>query len=279
MHGTLTISVIQCNSGSDLNQNLDTLTHQLNTLPKTDVIILPEMAAYRRILSTDPIEKEIIPGPITSFFANHAKQHQSWIIIGSLCEAIPNSPKVYNSTVVLNPNGDVVTTYRKIHLFNCNIPNNILNESTLFESGTTPQTVTIKNFKIGLSICYDLRFPELFQYYTQQNVDLIVVPSSFTHTTGQAHWEPLLKARAIETQCYIAAPNQYGQGGGNIRTYGHSIVIDPWGTILNEGTDSNSDTFTTILTKKKIQDIRRKLPTLTHKQLYNIPINTDNLKQ
>jgi predicted amidohydrolase len=286
MNTSFLVSIIQCNSGPNLTENLASLDKQLNSLSRTDLIILPEMAAHRRITRNDRMEQEIIPGPITSFFSAHAQRLQSWLIIGSLCETIPGSTKVYNTMVVLNPNGDVVTTYRKIHLFDCDIAGNSVNESASFEPGDTPQTVTINGFKLGLTICYDLRFPELFQDYSQRGVDMIIVPSSFTYETGKVHWKTLLKARAIETQSYIIAANQYGQGGGNGPTYGHSLIIDPWGMTLYEGPESEDAVVTLPLSKEKIQSVRTQLPILKHKRnhrgnhkhLYNFAIDPDNLR-
>ena len=130
--------------------------------------------------------------------------------------------------------GDIQATYRKVHLFNAIVGGVRLFESDYFISGTEPQISQIKNFKIGFSICYDLRFPEFYRYYFKNDVDILCIPSSFTSKTGKDHWNPLCKARAIENQSYVLAPNQYGLGSGRVKTYGHSLIINPWGKVIAE---------------------------------------------
>ncbi len=260
MSNQLNIVALQCNSGSNLEANLHTLDQQLETISSdVDLIVLPEMVAYRRLSLKDSLVQEIIPGQICHFFSGHAKRLNSWIIIGSLCETISTSQKVYNTMVILDPQGNVKDTYRKLHLFDCNIPDNQLIESQYFKAGDSPKIVLINGFKIGLSICFDLRFPELFAYYSRNNVDIIVCPSSFTTKTGKYHWEPLLRARAIETQAYVIAPNQYGLGGNNVMTYGHSMIIDPWGDILEKGPESDKMILRNTLSKERIKSIRSQL--------------------
>ena len=128
--------------------------------------------------------------------------------------------------------GDIQNVYRKIHLFDATVGRVRMYESDYFLSGEKPEIAIVNGFKIGLSICYDLRFPELYRYYFDEKVDLLCIPSSFTYKTGKAHWETLCRARAIENQAYVLAPNQYGIGSGKVKTYGHSMIIDPWGGIL-----------------------------------------------
>ncbi|MDB4816693.1 carbon-nitrogen hydrolase family protein, partial [bacterium] len=152
---------------------------------------------------------------------------------GSIYERCNTSKKIYNTSVVINSKGRIICKYRKINLFKALIGNLVIDESSTFENGRNPVVCQINNWKIGLSICYDLRFPELYRNYFNQAVDIIVVPSSFTYSTGRLHWEVLLRARAIENYCYVLAPNKYGIDGNGAETYGHSMIVDPYGKVTN----------------------------------------------
>jgi nitrilase len=278
MNSTINVAVLQCNASADLAANLTTLSEQLALISDhTALIVLPEMVAYRRLSLKNPVVSEYIPGQVCQFFSAHAKRLNAWIIIGSLCESIPNTTKVHNTMVVIDPSGTVQYRYRKLNLFNCHIPGNRLVESDFFIPGERPVIATINGFKIGLSICFDIRFPELYQFYASQGVDAFICAASFTTITGQAHWKTLLRARAIETQCYMLAPNQFGVGGGNIPTYGHSLILDPWGEILGEATGNKATILYAKLSKNRIADIQNQLPIQRSRPLYKFNSDLDNM--
>ena len=162
--------------------------------------------------------------------------------------------------MVINPSGKRIATYRKMHLFQLNSGKKNIDESSLFEPGDTPATFTLNGWQIGLTICYDLRFPELFRTYVGS--DLLVCTSEFTAFTGKAHWEVLLKARAIENQCFVAGVNQCGRNETiNIEAYGHSMLVDPWGTPVIH-TNNVEDVLQCQLNKKRISYVRNKIPAL-----------------
>lgn len=278
MKTTINVAVLQCNATADLTSNLTQLNNQLSRVSDTTtVIILPEMVAYRRLSLKNPVVAETIPGQLCEFFGEHARRLNAWIVIGSLCESIPNTAKVYNTMVVIDPSGRVQYRYRKLNLFNCRIPGNRLVESDYFLPGTQPVIASINGFKIGLSICFDIRFPELYQFYASQRVDALICAASFTTITGQAHWKPLLQARAIETQCYMLAPNQFGVGGGNVPTYGHSMIIDPWGEILSEAPGNKATILYAELSKERLQHTQNQLPIRRPNPLYKFNSDLDNM--
>jgi predicted amidohydrolase len=180
--------------------------------------------------------------------------------------------KFSNSTVFLNPNVDPHVVYSKIHLFDVDVEGAPpVRESDHFVNGSGPALIDFRGWKLGLSICYDLRFPELYLNYAQK-ADLILVPSAFLVPTGEAHWHVLLRARAIESQCYVAAPAQSGEhvshlDSGQVRkTYGHSLIVDPWGRALEEMA-SGLDIRTVELSRTPIEKARRQIPMKAHRRL------------
>ena len=161
-----------------------------------------------------------------------AKKNKVHILAGSIYENSKDNEKIYNTTFMINDYGEIECNYRKINLFKAFIDGKKIDESQIFQAGKKPIICNVKNFKIGLSICYDLRFPELYRFYNKKKVDIICVPSSFTKKTGELHWEVLLRARAIENHCYIIAPNQYGLDGNKVNCFGNSMIINPLGEII-----------------------------------------------
>ena len=256
----LKVAVIQLSACNDKSKNMDKIEQLLQTedSKNADLVVLPECCNFRR-LKKEPLQVEQIPGPTTDRIAALAITHQQYILIGSLLEKSDDSEKAYNTSVLINPMGDIQAVYRKIHLFDAHVSGVRLFESDYFLKGETPTIANINNFKVGFSICYDIRFPELYRYYFKENVDIICIPSSFTTKTGKAHWDPLCRARAIENQSYVLAPNQYGIGSGRVSTYGHSKIIDPWGTILSEEKKNMDSVLTATCSKKLIMDTRKSM--------------------
>lgn len=202
-------------------------------------------------------------GPLQDCLANLARQHQIWLIGGTLPLLTAEPDKVLNTSLVYNPLGECVARYDKIHLFSFSKGRESYNEARTMNRGAQVTAFDAPFGRVGLSICYDLRFPEL--YRALGHCALLVVPSAFTYTTGQAHWEVLLRARAIENQCYVLAAAQSGQHINGRRTWGHSMLIDPWGEIkvvLPEGEGIISDE----LDLSYLEHVRTSLPALKHRQ-------------
>jgi nitrilase len=195
------------------------------------LVLLPEYWAILGHRYTDwgAHAEPLGSGPIQEFMAGMARQHGIWLIGGTLPLASDDPSRVVNTTLVYNPQGEHVGRYDKIHLFGFSKGAESYNESKTIVPGNSVGTIDTPLGKVGLSVCYDLRFPELFR--AMGPVSLIVLPAAFTHTTGQAHWEILLRARAIENQCYVLAAAQGGLHPNGRRTWGHSMLIDPWGAV------------------------------------------------
>jgi nitrilase len=183
------------------------------------------------------IQESFGAGPIQDFLAAQAQALGLWIVGGTLPISTAQAEKVYNSTLAFNPSGKCLARYDKIHLFRFDNGREVYDESRVLVPGTQAVAFDLPardghRWRVGLSICYDLRFAELYRAYAAQGADLLLVPSAFTYTTGQAHWELLLRARAVENLCFVAAAGQGGVHGNGRRTWGQSLVVDPWGAVL-----------------------------------------------
>lgn len=201
-------------------------------------------------------------GVIQDFLAATARQHGIWLVSGSLPLVASEAGKVLNSCLVYNPQGERVARYDKIHLFGFQKGDERYKESATIEAGSRPVVFDAPFGRVGISICYDIRFPEL--YRAQGAVDLQVVPAAFTETTGRAHWEILLRARAIENQCYVLAVAQGGRHENGRETHGNSMLIDPWGVILDR-LPKGPGVVIGDIDHARIADVRASLPALTHR--------------
>ena len=199
-----------------------------------------------------------------------AKTHAIWLLIGSAAIKIDESGKAVNRSYLLNPNGDIAAHYDKIHLFDAELPNGeTYAESARFLAGSEATIAQTPFATIGLSICYDVRFPHLYRTLAQSGAHILTVPAAFTYTTGIAHWHILLRARAIENACYVIAPAQTGTHAGGRKTYGHSLIIDPWGEIIAEAS-TETGIITASLNLDKIPQTRQKLPSLKHTRDFTV---------
>lgn len=203
-------------------------------------------------------------GPIQSFLAVTAARYKVWLVGGTVPLACPDPAKVMNTVLVFNDRGERVARYDKIHLFGFNNGTERYEESRTIEHGLHPVAVDTPFGRMGLSVCYDLRFPELYRAFGP--VDVIWVPSAFTATTGKAHWEPLLRARAIENLAYVVAPAQGGTHANGRSTHGHSMIIDPWGEIVAELAEGEGVLLAEI-DHARLQQARSSLPALQHRVL------------
>jgi nitrilase len=205
-------------------------------------------------------------GPIQTMLAAAAREHGIWIVGGTLPMRIAaRADRVRNACCVYAPDGHLAARYDKMHLFGFDNGAERYDESAVLEPGSESVALELapSGLRLGLSVCYDLRFPEL---YRMLGADLIAVPSAFTHTTGQAHWELLLRARAVENQAYVVAPAQGGRHENGRRTWGHSMIVDPWGEVLAVQ-DEGEGVVLADLKPARIAEVRRQLPALAHRRL------------
>ncbi|RQS17336.1 carbon-nitrogen hydrolase family protein [Burkholderia sp. Bp8998] len=230
------------------------------------LVLLPEYFCFMGHRDTDKLTlaEPYRDGPIQRFLAEAAHRHGIWVIGGTLPLKAPEPDRVLNTTLVFDPNGREAARYDKIHLFNFEKGDESFDEARTIRAGDTVVAFDAPFGRVGLSVCYDLRFPEL--YRRMGDCALIVVPSAFTYTTGRAHWEMLLRARAVENQCYVLAAAQGGKHENGRRTWGHSMLIDPWGEIVAVR-DEGASVVTGVLDPQRIADVRQSLPAWRHRVL------------
>lgn len=231
------------------------------------LIVLPEYFAIMGVKDTDKVKaaEQEGSGQIQQFLSAIAKKRDVWIVAGSIPIQSESKGKVYNACMVYDNKGKLVARYNKIHLFGLNLGNEKYHEESTIVPGNQVVTVDSPFGKIGLSICYDLRFPEL--YRAMGNVDLILVPSAFTETTGKAHWETLIRARAIENLCYVLAPAQGGYHASGRETHGDSMIVDPWGVVLDR-LPRGSGVVIASMNLDYQASLRKSLPALTHRTVF-----------
>jgi predicted amidohydrolase len=234
------------------------------------LVVLPEVFIWRGNKKLEREFAEAIPGPTANKLGELARELNIFLLGGSILEAIPASPKAYNTSLLFDPAGSLVAAYRKIHLFDVDLANGVsLRESETRAHGGDVVAVQTELGTLGLSVCYDLRFPELYRGLADKGAHLIFVPSAFTAFTGQAHWETLLRARAIENQAYIIAADQYGKSAKSFECHGHSMIVDPWGTILAELPDGPG-VITAEIDLEHLAKVRAELPALNHRKLWGL---------
>ena len=268
------VTVIQLNSKTNKKKNLNEamlLAEKAIVADKPDLIAFPEMMAFYG--GTDEDKKssaEDIPdGETTQQLSTLAKTNKIFVHGGSFCEKAGN--KIYNTTLAFDRSGEIIAQYRKIHLFDITTPDGkSYKESDTVISGDQVITYKADDLVIGCSICYDLRFSELYLELAKKNADLIMIPAAFTLQTGKDHWSTLIKARAIETQAYVLAPAQCGEypdGKGGLRqTWGHSMIVDPWGHVIAQASDGIGWASATI-NSDYLQTIRNNVPVANHRVL------------
>ena len=263
------IAAVQMVSGPDIGENLRAAAGLVAEAAArgAQLVALPE---YFPLISGNEADKVRArekegAGPLQDFLAGTAQRHGVWLVGGSIPLEAPVPEKVRNSCLVFDDAGRRVARYDKIHLFGFRRGTEQYNESQTIEPGAGVVAFDSPFGRIGLSICYDLRFPEL--YRAMGPVELLVVPAAFTHTTGQAHWELLLRARAVENLCYVLASAQGGTHPSGRQTWGDSMVVDPWGVVL-ERLPKGAGVVTAALDPARIADLRASLPALEHRRLF-----------
>ena len=276
------VSVVQMNSGSDKSENIAQARRLIEAAVSADnphIVSLPEVWSciggdrankFAQAEALPPPGSTAPGGPAYEFLRNTAREKNIHVHGGSIGET-DGGEKLFNTTVVFNPQGQEIARYRKIHLFDILTPDGqTYGESRAFGSGAEIVTYEADGVKVGCAICYDLRFPELFLALRRAGAELIFLPSAFTLQTGKDHWETLIRARAIETQCWIAAPAMWGrhlEGNGEARhTYGHSLVADPWGHVVAKVSDGPG-WATARIDQALTARVRRDMPVLDHRKL------------
>lgn len=259
-------AAVQLSAGSDKDENFDKAERYSRAAARqgAQLIVLPEVFSWRGARDEEAEAAEPIPGPTTRRLADLAKDLQVHLVGGSILEKATGSAKVFNTSTVHAPDGALLGKYRKAHLFDVDIPGHVsIRESETRQRGSETVVVATALAHLGLTVCYDVRFPELYRRLTSDGAEVLCIPSAFTFSTGAAHWEVLLRARAIENQAYVVAANQIGRNAG-VTDYGHSSIIDPWGTSIAQA--PNTETY--ILAEidlAYLARVRRELPCLDHR--------------
>jgi predicted amidohydrolase len=229
------------------------------------LVVLPENVSYMGTEAEKKRLAEPITGPTFARFGEKSKQHGIWLLAGSMPEA-SSSGRPFNTSVLFDPEGRRAAVYRKIHLFDVSLGAGATHmESEHVEPGTSLSLAETSLGKIGMSICYDLRFPDLYRAYRRAGAEMLTVPAAFTVPTGRDHWEVLLRARAIENQAFVFAAGQFGQNTPTRTTFGRSMIIDPWGTVLATCPDRPSIAVAEI-DLSQVESFRQKLPCLQHER-------------
>lgn len=259
-------AAIQMTSGDDVAANIT----QAEPLVREAVqhgakfVALPENAFYMRRegTATNDVTMEAHAG--IAWACRAAKGHGIWLLVGSI-RALQHGKQPFNRSVLIAPSGEIAATYDKLHLFDVTLPNGqSYMESSQALAGTAPTLAKTMLGSFGLSVCYDVRFPQLYRALALAGADVLTVPSAFTRPTGEAHWHILLRARAIENGCYVIAPAQAGTHPGGRETYGHSLIVDPWGNILAEAKGDTPQVVLAEIDPARVQQVRGNIPVLTH---------------
>ena len=265
------VAVIQMSSQADLDQNLARVAELVGRAASegAELIALPENFAYlgppdgRRALA----EKLDGSGPILRAVTDLARRHRIVLVAGAMPERSDDPARPYQTCVAVGSDGAVLAAYRKIHLYDVTLSETERYcESDSMTRGSEVVSVAARGFTMGLSICYDLRFPELYRRLVDRGAHLLLTPASFTWTTGKDHWFILVRARAIESQSYVVAAAQSGTDFAGRRTFGGSVIVDPWGDIVAQCSDGEGIAFATV-DRARIEEVRRKLPSLEHRRL------------
>ncbi|QDT63307.1 carbon-nitrogen hydrolase family protein [Calycomorphotria hydatis] len=259
------VACVQMNSGSNIAENLSSAEQWVIKAAEAGarIVVLPEnvacLHAQNSVIAKNASCEETHPA--LAHFRRVARDQNLWLVIGSLPISVEGD-RVANRSYLINPEGQIVDFYDKIHLFDVVTPDGeVHRESELFRPGKRCVIVEAEQCAVGLTICYDLRFPLLYRQLAQQGAELITVPAAFTHVTGQAHWEMLIRARAIETGSFILAANQCGKHPGGFQTWGHSMIVSPWGEVL-AAAEEEPGIIMAELDLSQVEACRSRLPTL-----------------
>jgi deaminated glutathione amidase len=265
-------AVIQLNTQDDPSLNLARVRHWVAQAAAAgaELVTLPENFAF---MGEEAHKRELaerldgaFPGPILTALTEAATAHRVWVLGGGMPEKSEDPSRPYNTSVLVDPKGAVTATYRKVHLFDVSLSDGtVLRESAATMAGGAAVTTAVNGVQTGLTICYDVRFPEMYRKLVDEGARIITVPSAFTLTTGKDHWHPLLRARAIENQVWVLAPAQHGKHPRGRQTYGKSVIVDPWGEVVAQCSEGEGMAVAKL--DFEYQDrVRTSLPALLHRK-------------
>ena len=281
MASRFTAACLQLNSKRDIKDNIPEITTLLDDAvgAGADLITLPECTGLMEpngeaLRGKAPVEED---HPVLALIRGKAAETARWILIGSLAVKLPDGT-IANRSYLIGPDGGITATYDKIHMFDVALGDGqYYRESETYEPGTDAVIADMPWGRVGLTICYDVRFAYLYRTLAQQGADFLTIPAAFTKVSGEAHWHVLQRARAIETGCYVIAAAQCGTHAENRQTFGHSLIVDPWGTVLADGGDAPG-VITATIDPAQVADARSKIPALTHDRDYGLSgTRTDNI--
>jgi predicted amidohydrolase len=268
MADLLRIACVQINASGSKADNIERAEALVARAAATgaDLVLLPEKwngigSAEILLEVAEPLEG----GETVEAMSGWARRHGITLVGGSIAERREGREKLSNTSVVFDPEGEIAAVYRKIHLFDVEVGGHVYRESETEEPGDEPVTCEVEGWRVGLSVCYDLRFPELYRILAVEGAELVTVPAAFTLYTGKDHWELLLRARAVENQCFVAAANQWGVNAGGKPSYGRSSIVDSWGVVLAQAPDEDC-VISAELDRTAMERIRRALPSLANRQ-------------
>jgi predicted amidohydrolase len=264
----LRVAAVQLNSSADQAGNLATADRLARAAAAqgAQLIVLPEkwtaMGSEQELRDS----AQTLDGAAVSWARETARELGIDLVAGSILEAVPGQEKLANTSVHVGPDGEIMAVYRKIHMFDVEVSGRVYRESELEQPGEEiVLSRTAGGVELGLSVCYDLRFPELYRILAVRGARVITVPAAFTLATTRDHWETLLRARAIEDQAFVIAANQIGEAAPGLRSGGRSLIVDPWGVVLAGATDTEA-AIVAELDFERLRDVRRTLPALTHRR-------------
>jgi predicted amidohydrolase len=263
------VAAVQMAVTDDKDANLETADRLVDDAARQGgrLVVLPELFNLLGSAATLRAGAEDLDGPTLTWAAGAARHHGLWLVAGSITESIVGRDLTYNTSCVLSPDGTRVATYRKIHLFDNEVEGAAYRESASVAPGDEIVSVALgaDEPRLGLTVCYDLRFPELYRALALAGAQVVTLPSAFMAKTGVDHWEPLIRARAIENQVYVIAPDQIGRVNSTLSLHGHSMIVDPWGTAVAAASDGEC-VLVADVDLDRLRDLRARLPSLAHRR-------------
>ena len=266
---SVTAAIVQMDAQADPQDNRRRAEALIGTAVDrgAQLVVLPEVFVYFGKMDQMRAHAESIPGPTSDMLQEVARRHTIYLVGGSFFSTIASSDKVYNSNLVIGPDGEIIAHYRKIHLFEIDAPGEVVfNEADIVEFGSEVVSAETPFGTVGLTVCYDLRFPELYRALADRDASIITIPAAFAMKTGKDHWEPLIRARAIENQVFMLASGQVGIKPGGFSCYGRSMIVDPWGTVIAQAQDTET-VITAELDMDYLQQVRKSMPALKNRKL------------
>jgi predicted amidohydrolase len=262
------VAAVQLNSTEDVDRNLEVAERLVRTAAAegAELVCLPEK--WTLLAGPDALRAgaEPIDGPSLEAARGWARDLSVHLLAGSIAERVEGQEQLSNTSVLIDPSGVDVATYRKIHMFDVEVEGTTYRESETEQAGEEIVSATVGELELGLTVCYDLRFPELYRILAVRGAEAITIPSAFTAPTGRAHWEVLLRARAIENQVFVIAPDQVGKAPPHYESFGHSAIVDPWGTVLAIASGEEVGVVVADLDLAEQRRIREKLPSLANRR-------------